>query len=516
MLASQATGILDLTGGAEPFATALLLATFGALLTVSALFSRASQRFSVPVALVFLVLGVLAGSEGVLGIAFEDYAFAFRLGTVALVLILFDGGLHTPAAAVRGAFRAAALLATVGVVGTAGIVAVTAHALGFDWPAAMLLGAIVSSTDAAAVFSVLRGSGISLKRRVGSTLEVESGANDPMAFILTTTLTAYAIAAAGTPGAAGAEGGWALAGTIVRQATFETAVGGALGFALGYGARWLLGVARLPAGGLYPAMTLALAALAFGVPTLLHGSGFLAVYIAGVVLGNGPLPYRPGLLRVHDALAWLSQIVMFLVLGLLVFPSRLAGVAWQGLALALVLALVARPLVVGLALLPLRYPPREAAYVGWVGLRGAVPVILAIYPVLQGAPAAARIFDVVFFIVVVNAIVPGATVPWVTRRLGLASDEPPPPRAVLEIESVQPLEGELLSFYVEPALAVTGVPLADLPFPDGAAATLVVRGRQLIAPRGHTALEPGDHVYIFARPEDRPFIQLMFGRPQED
>jgi len=250
------------------------------------------------------------------------------------------------------------------------------------------------------------------------------------------------------------------------------------------------------------------------VPALIHGSGFLAVYVAALVLGNGVLPYRAGLLRVHDALAWLSQIAMFLMLGLLVFPSRLVDVGWAGLALALFLAVVARPLVVALCVTPFGFTARDTAYVGWVGLRGAVPIILATFPVLAGAPGAQRIFDVVFFIVVVNALVPGATVPWVTRRLGLEPREPPRPPAVIEIESRLPLTGELLSFYVDAALAVTGVPLAELPFPEGSAATLIVRGRELIAPKGQTALQAGDHVYVFARPEDLPFIQLMFGRPE--
>jgi cell volume regulation protein A len=272
----------------------------------------------------------------------------------------------------------------------------------------------------------------------------------------------------------------------------------------------------LPASGLYPALTLGLAFLSFSVPTLLHGSGFLAVYIAAVILGNGTLPFRAGLLRVHDALAWLSQIVMFLMLGLLVFPSRLIEVVWIGLALSLALAVVARPLAVLACLLPFRYPPREIVFIGWVGLRGAVPIILASFPVLAGVPIAPRIFDVVFFIVVVNVLVQGGSVPWLTRKLKLEVAEPPTPRAVLEIESMQPLTGELMSFYIDPVLAVSGVQMAELPFPEGAAATLIVRGSDLIAPKGNTTLEPGDHVYIFARPGDKDLIQLMFGRPESD
>ena len=491
--------------GTEPLATALLLTTFGVLLALSIIFSRAAERFAVPVALAFLLIGVLAGSEGIGGIAFENYAVAFRLGTVALVLILFDGGLHTPMDAVRETAKPAGVLATVGVLGTTALIALGGHVLGFSWTEALVLGAVVSSTDAAAVFSVLRGSGLHLKRRVGVTLEVESGINDPVAVMLTTALTAQL-----------ASGGHESYWNLPLEFVVQMVVGGALGVAFGYGGRALLRRVKLPGGGLYPALTLAIAFLAFGVPTILHGSGFLSVYVTGLILGNGPLPYRAGLLRVHHALAWLGQVVMFLVLGLLVFPSRLFDVAGIGLALALFLAIVARPLVVWLCLLPFGYRAREVAYIGWVGLRGAVPIILATIPVLAGAPGSLRIFDVVFFIVVINALVPGTTVGWVTRRLGLGTNEAPAPPAVLEIESMQPLNGELMSFYVDEALAVAGVSLADLPFPDGASVALIVRGQDVVPPKGDTTITAGDHVYVFARTEDRPLIHLMFGRAEGD
>ncbi|HEX5581626.1 MAG TPA: potassium/proton antiporter, partial [Gemmatimonadaceae bacterium] len=440
----------------EPLPTAIALAIFGTLMLVSVLFSRASERFGLPVALIFLGIGMLAGSEGIGGIAFEDYALSYRLGTVALVLILFDGGFNTPLSAVRAVAAPAGVLATLGVIGTAALLAVGAHALGFDWPAAMLLGAIVSSTDAAAVFAILRSSGVHLKERVRATLEIESGANDPMAVILTTVVTASIVSS-------GAVFSWSVVLTILVQIV----VGAAVGLAVGFGGRMLLRRARLASSGLYAVLLVGVAFLAFSLPTLMLGSGFLAVYIAAIILGNGALPYKAGLTRVHDALAWLSQVTMFLVMGLLVFPSRLLDVALVGILLALFLAVVARPLVVWLCLLPFKYPKRELAYICWVGLRGAVPIILGIFPVLAGAPGGERIFDIVFFVVVVTALVPGATVPWLARRLRLEADEPPPPQAVLEIESVQPLNGELVSYYVDDALAVAGARLADLPFPDG-------------------------------------------------
>ena len=489
----------------EPEATALLLATCGLLLAISVLFSRASQRFGVPIALLFLGVGMLAGSEGIGGIEFNNYQVAFRIGVLALALILFDGGLNTPLNAVRRAVGPAGVLATIGVAGTATLAAVGAHHLGLAWPQALLLGAVVSSTDAAAVFSVLRGSGLQLKRRVSVTLEVESGLNDPVAVILTTVLTQNLL----TPGTAV---GWRIPVEIVVQ----MAVGTAVGVGVGYGGRYLLSRMALPTGGLYPVMTLALGLVAFGVATLIHGSGFLAVYLAGLLLGNGPLPYRTGLLRVHDALAWLSQVGMFLVLGLLVFPSRVMEVAPVGLAIGVLLGFVVRPLVVWLCLLPFKYPRPEVLYIGWVGLRGAVPIVLATFPVLAGVPGAERLFDLVFFIVVVNALVQGGSVGWLTRKLGLQSKEAPAPQAVLAIESRQPLQGELMSFYIDDALVVTGVPVADLPLPDGAAVALIIRGNSLVPPVPGTALQAGDHVHVIARPGDRAFIQLMFGRPEEE
>lgn len=488
---------------AEPLATAFLLAIFGLLMAVSVVFSRALDRLGVPIVLLFMVLGMLAGSEGIGGVAFENYHLTFRAGTIALVFILFDGGLNTTWRNVRSALAAASLLATVGVAATAGIVAIGARLLGFDWPHALLLGAIVSSTDAATVFAVLRGSRLNLQRRVGVTLELESGLNDPMAVILTTAVTQ--MIADGQPLT------WKLAWLIPA----ELLIGGAVGAGLGFCGAILLKNLRLGAGGLFPVLTLGLALLAFGVATLAHGSGFLAVYVAAIILGNSAIPYRNGLARIHDALAWLGQISMFLLLGLLVFPSRLLHVAWVGLAVALLLAFVARPLAVALCLAPLRYRMKEVGYIGWVGLRGAVPIILATIPVLAGIPGAFEVFDIVFFVVVVNSFLPGATVRWMTRRLDLGADEPPAPAAVIEINSMQMLDGDILRFHIDKTLAVCDVPLAKITFPPGAAIILIVRGNELVAPRGRSVLREGDHVYVFCRERDRPRLQLLFGAPQE-
>ncbi len=495
---------LMLLASTEFTTTALLLGAFGALLLASVALSRGLDRAGVPVALLFLALGMLAGSEGLLGIPFDDYQFAFRVGSLALILILFDGGMNTSYAAVRSAIGPASVLATVGVAITAGLVALAGRALGLPWTLSLLIGAAVSSTDAATVLAVLRGSGLRLRRRLGATLELESGLNDPMAVILTISVTDALLSGAGA--------GWSL----LYLAPMQLLIGAGLGAGVGWLARRLMMRIQLRAVGMYPVITLGVALLAFGGATLLMGSGFLAVYAAALVIGNGEVPYAAALRRIHDAIAWLCQIGMFLMLGLLVFPSQLLPMLLPGLALGFFLAFIARPLAVAICLAPFRFPAKETGYLGWVGLRGAVPIILATFPVLADAPGAKGVFNLVFFTVVVNAIVPGATVRWVTRRLGLEVPETPTPSAVLEVASMRPLKGDLRSYYIDKSLAVCGASLSQVAFPEGAGAALVVRGDELVAARGATALREGDHVYIFCRPEDRAFIELLFGRPQGD
>lgn len=487
----------------EPLPTAWMLAIFGALVGVSAVLSRLFGRVGLPAFTLFLGLGMLAGEEGLGGLRFADYELAFRIGTIALTLILFDGGLNTSYATIRRHVAPAGVLATVGVVATAALVAIAARAFGFLWPHALLLGTVVSSTDAAAVFSVLRSAGLSVKKRVGATLEIESGTNDPAAVILTIELVRRLLV--------GGDPAHLVLWRLVGQLLF----GLVLGAAIGYLGRSLLRLRPL-AGGLFPVLTAATASLAFGVTTIVQGSGLFAVYVAGIVVGNGPLPYRSGILRVHDFLAWASQVVMFVMLGLLVLPSQLSEVAAPGLAVAAFLAVVARPLVVLACLAPFRYPPREILYIGWVGLRGAVPIILAAYPVLAGIPGAIDVFNAVFFVVFVSATLQGGTVRWITRRLGLEARTPPPPPVVVEITSPKMLRGEVLGFPIDRRSAACGARIADLPFPEESSALLVVRGDELVAARGNTRLEEGDHVYVFARPEDRPLLYLIFGEPEQE
>ncbi|MEO7997196.1 MAG: potassium/proton antiporter [Gemmatimonadaceae bacterium] len=482
---------------------ALFLATFGALLVLSVVFSRASVRTGIPLTLVFLGIGVLAGSEGIGGIAFDDYGLAFRLGSVALAFILFDGGLNTRWSHVRQVAGPAGALATIGVVITGTIVAAGGHLLGLDWAEACLIGAIVSSTDAAAVFSVLRASGVHLKKKVGLTLELESGINDPLAVILTTLVIQFIVDRLNASA-------WHALFAVVE----EGLIGGTLGIAVGIGARRMLVRYPLRPSGLYPALTVGVACLAYALPTIFHGSGFLGVYVAGIALGEGELPYRNSMVRVHDALAWVCQIGMFLVLGLLAFPSRLISAAPIGLAVALLLAFVARPVAVALCLIPFRYRAREVVYIGWVGLRGAVPIVLATLPVLYRVPGATHVFDVVFFIVLINAALQGTSVPWVTHKLKAEAAEPPAPPAVLEIEGHKSFKTLIHSYSIDELLSVAGLPLSEIPVPTDSAVMMLIRGAELIAPRGDTILMPGDHVYLLVAPDDTAFVQLLFGQPE--
>lgn len=488
---------------AEPGATAVLLSIFGLLMVVSVVFMRALDRAGVPVLLLFLVLGMIGGSEGIGGVEFTNYAFACRVGTIALVLILLDGGLNTSPASIRRSAAPAGVLATIGVAATAGLLALIGRLMGLDWHSALLVGAIVSSTDTAAVFAVLRGGNLHLKDRLKNTIEIESCVNDPMAVILTVT-----VIEAFQPGGPGVTWG------VVALIPVQLVVGAGVGVGVGWLTRRLLNRVSLTAAGLYPVVTIAAGFVAFGLATLAQGSGFLAVYAAAIVLGSSSLPYKSGLARVHDAVAWMCQVTMFLMLGLLVFPSKLLPVADIGLGLGLALALVARPAVVMACLLPFGWRAKEALYVGWVGLRGAVPIILGTFPVLAGVPDAERVFHIVFFIVVVSALVPGASIVPLTRKWKLDESQPPTSPAALEVHSLRRLKGEVKAFRIDESLAVSGASLSQIHFPEEAAAIMVVRGDQLIAPRGNTVLMPGDFVYVLCREEDQAYIGLLFGREE--
>lgn len=484
--------------------TGLLLLATGVLLLVALVVSPLSGRLGLPSLFVFLLIGIAFGSEGFGGIPFDDYALAFRVGTIGLVLILFDGGLNAPTANLRGSLGPAIVLASGGVLLTAVVVAGAGLLLGLPPPVALLLGAVVSSTDAAAVFAVLRAGQVRLKAWTARVLELESGLNDPMAVLLTLALTEWLLGTSTEPIEA------------IRLASIQFGVGIVSGLGFGYASVWLLRAIPLPVAGLYPVLTTAIAFTSYGVATALSGSGFLAVYLAALVIARSSVPYRAGIRRVHDALAWLSQLLMFLVLGLLVFPSKLVPMAPLGFALALILALVARPLAVWLCLLANRVPWRDKLFVSWIGLRGAVPIILAMYPVLRGVEGSDALFHLVFFSVLVNGVVPGATVPWTARLLGQAEEAPPPAPARLELVSLRDYAGSFLWYRVGAASAVAGVPIRDLPLTQSSLLVLLLRDEHVLAPRGETVLTPGDYVCVFTTADERPYLDLIFGQPASD
>ncbi len=382
---------------------------FGALLiAIGILSSLVATRFGAPLLLVFLVIGMLVGEDGPGGLAFGDYQLTYLIGSVSLAIILFDGGLRTRVRAARGAFRPAVLLATVGVLVTTGLTGLVAvYLLKLSLLQGLLVGATIASTDAAAVFFLLRAGGMQLKRRVGATLEIESGTNDPIALFLVLFLTEAVLSG-------GSGLGWPLLGDLAGQA----AIGGVIGVGGGLAIAWCLNKLDLPSG-LHPPFVVTMAVLIYGVSANLHGSGFLAVYLAGLVVGNRPVRAFPAVLSFHDAATWLCQIVMFLVLGLLVSPERLIDVLVPALGVAAFLIVFGRPLAVWLCLTPFGFSRREKLFVSWVGLRGAVSIFLAAVPTLAGVPHADVYFNIAFVVVLVSLIVQGWTI--TTRRAGSTS-----------------------------------------------------------------------------------------------
>ncbi len=464
----------------------LLLGT-ALLLLISILASKASGRLGVPALLLFLLIGMLAGSDGPGGIYFDDPRLAGSLGVVALAFILFAGGLDTEWSRIRPVLAQGAALSTLGVLLTAGLMGLFAMvALGFTLLQGLLLGAIVSSTDAAAVFTVLRARSVRLRDPLEPLLELESGSNDPMAVFLTAALTGLLADPNASP-------------LRLVPAFFQQMILGALlGYGMGRAMAWLINHIRLHVEGLYPVLTVALTLLTYSGTAALGGNGFLAVYLAGLTLARGDFIHKRSLLRFHDGLAWLMQIAMFLALGLLVFPSRLPAIAGVALLAALFLILVARPVSVVVTLLPFRLPARDQAMVAWVGLRGAVPIILATFPRLAGLPQADLIFDIVFFVVLTSVLIQGTMITPVARWLKVTTDRPAPPRAPLEVTRSDRLKGDLLELVVPPGSAAVGRQVVALGLPKGALIVLIGRGNEHLVPDGSTVLEPGDHLLILA------------------
>ena len=468
------------------------------LIILGILSSKLSARLGLPVLVLFLMVGMLAGEDGPGGIVFDNAQIAHALGSLALAIILFDGGLQTPIASIKQVWKPASVLATLGVLVTAMITgAAAANILDVSLLYGLLIGAIVGSTDAAAVFSLLRNAGIHINPRLKATLEIESATNDPMAIFLTVGLLEIMVK--------GLEPGTGLLMLFIQQ----MGIGSAVGLAAGWLSVRIINRIHLTTSGLYPVMVAAFGLLSFGVAANLGGSGFLAIFIAGVVIGNSRFVFQRSTFLFHDGLAWLGQIVMFVFLGLLINPSSLLDVWQEGLMIAIVLTLIARPLSVIPVLKIFGFNAREITLVSWVGLRGSVPIILAIYPLIYGLPGASLIFSVVFFVVLISATIQGSTLPWVARALGLTEPPPATPAATLEITALGDVDADIVEYQLGDTSRASGRRLSQMALPDGTVVAMITRGNNVIPPRGSTFLYAGDHLFIVMKPDVREFVDLV-------
>jgi potassium/hydrogen antiporter len=477
----------------------LLLLITGALLSGGLAVSLLAGRLRVPGLVLVLGLGMAIGSDGFGWIAFNDYRLARRIGIVALSLILFEGGIAAGWGEIRPVFASALSLAVAGTIATAVIAGLVAAWL-FDLPAleGLLLGSILASTDGAAIFAVLRGS--TLRRRLARTLEGEAGLNDPVAVVLVLGFMAWIT----NP----RYGVLDLAVLLIR----ELGIGAAVGAVTATLAVLVLRRARLPSAGLYPVASLAFAALAYGAADALHGSGFLAVYVTGLAIGSSPSPAQRTIATFHDGLAWVAQLVLFLVLGLLVFPDQLGSVAVSGTVLALVVAVVARPAAVFLATAFAGFTIPERVVLGWAGLRGAVPVVLATFPVIAHVAHGVQFFDIIFFAVLVSTILQGTTFEPFARWLGVTTAEAALPAPLIEPTAIRRLGAEVVEFVVEPEYAAAGRRVRELGLPRDALLNLIIRSDQALPPRGSTRIEPGDHLHILVRQETAVDFQALLRR----
>jgi cell volume regulation protein A len=475
----------------------------GAMLALGIAASLVAGRVRVPGLVLVLALGMVIGSD-VLGLidfggSTEDVELARNVGVVALALILFEGGLAAGWGEIRPALGVSASLATVGTVITAGVVGLAAAwLLDLSTLEGLLLGSIVAVSDSAAIFSVLRGS--TLERRLARMLEGESGLNDAVAIVLVLGFIDYI-----------EEPGYGVPDMLLL-AVAELGIGTAVGLAVGRLAELALRRVQLGTTGLYPVASLAVAALAFGAAETLHGSGFISVYLTGLALGSAAIPARRTIDDFHDGLAWISQITMFLTLGLLVNPSGFGDIAGEALLIAAVLMLVARPFAALVATLGARLTLRESALVGWAGLRGAVPIVLATFPVIDNVEHAESFFNIVFFVVLTSTVIQGATLDPFARALGLTADEPAVSRALHEVGTIRRLGAEVLEFPVRKTDAIVGSMVNQTRLPREALVSVIVRDNEALLPRGSTEIEAGDRLHILVRGQVRDSVEDLFER----
>lgn len=470
----------------------------GFLIALSVLASRLSSLFGLPLLIIFLALGMLAGEDGLLGIQFDDYSQAFLIGHLALAMILLDGGLRTRLQTFRVGFKPALTLATLGVFVTSGIVGLIATWIfQLSLLEGLLIGAIVGSTDAAAVFSMLRGRGININERVAATLEIESGTNDPMAIFLTLLLIEMLVGDFKTP----------LDSVLFFIQQFG------LGILVGLAGGWLTSrmLSKMElAPALYSLLALAMGFSTFGLASVIGGSGFLAIYLCGLLIGNQPGRHLQHILPVHDGLAWLSQIGLFLVLGLLVTPHEMLQFALPSLLIALALIFVARPLAVLLTVTPFfKFRKRELGFISWVGLRGAVPIVLAIFPVIGGVENAGLYFNVAFAVVLLSLLIQGGTLSPVARLMQIQVPKTVSPKQRGTLGILPEHDYEMFVYKVEnPALDEQEI--RRLQFPSGAMISALFREHEMLHPKGSTRLKTGDVLCVISRDEDLEKLNLLF------
>jgi potassium/hydrogen antiporter len=463
-----------------------LILVAGALLGVGIAAAKVADRVRIPGLLLFVGLGMLVGSEGPGGVEFDDAELTRTLGTIGLVLILFEGGLSAGWREIRPVIGTAISLALIGTIVTAALAGLAASwLLGLGTLESLIVGSAVAATDSAAIFAVLRAS--TLRRRLARSLEGESGMNDPVALLLVTGFIDWIQ----DPGY-GAE-------DMILNLVVKLALGAVLGIAVGFAARWAVRNVDLPTPGLYPVASVATAAVAYGVAELASGSGFLAVYLTALILGTGTVPAKRTMLSFHQGLSWVSQIALFFLLGLLVFPSELGDVAVDGVLLALALMFVARPVAALLASLASPFSLAERVMLGWAGLRGAIPIWLATFPVIAGVGDAGELFNIVFFVVVASTLVQGASFEPLAKRLGVTTTEPALPQPLVESGMIRELGGEVMAFRVRDGDAAVGRMVKELGLPREALVNVIVRGGEAIPPRGSTEIQARDELHVLVR-----------------
>jgi cell volume regulation protein A len=468
--------------------TGELVLITGCTLVAALIATMVASRVRLPGLLLFLGLGMAVGSDGLGLIDFNDFELAQEIGIIALAAILFEGGLTAGWSVIKPVLRPAISLATVGTIVTAIIAGLFAAWL-FDLPilSGLLVGSILASTDSAAIFSVLRAS--SLRRRLARTLEAESGLNDPMAVLLVIGFIDWIQLP-----------DYGLLDMLVQFAR-QLSIGLAAGCLVGWLGVLAFRRITLPSAGLYPVTSVAIGALAFGAADIVHGSGFLAVYLAGVILGSARIPARRTVQAFHEGTAWVAQIAVFFVLGLLVFPNELLEVAPKATLVALVLAIVARPVAAAVATALDKFSLAERLMLGWAGLRGALPVVLATFPVVAGISRSQEFFDIAFWAVLFSTLLQGTTFEAIARRLGVTTDEPALPRPLAETGTIRRLGAEVIEYPVAPDDAIVGARIRDLGLPREALVSLIVRDGEALPPRGSTKLVAGDRLHLVVRNE---------------